>query len=150
MIYILRESEDYMPSTTLGVYNDFDVAMQARDERIKTYNNEDELHLTGGTFTNGVLNDGYISGVYKVTVTHADDLGRMDQYKYFAVKNDALRYIASQTQGFDEFKPQSVYADDDGTGMGTGDWVGMTLDVYGYGSKRKCWTITATIEEVYV
>jgi hypothetical protein len=144
MIYILRESEDYMPSTTLGVYNDFDVAMQARDERIKTYDNEDELHLTGGTFTNGVLNDGYISGVYKVTVTHAPDLGGMDQYKYFAVKNDALRYIASQTQCFDEFKPESVYADDDG------NWIGMTLDVSGYGSKRKCWTITATIEEVYV
>lgn len=142
MIYILRESEDYMPSTTLGVYNDFDVAMQARDERIKTYDNEDELHLTGGTFTNGVLNDGYISGVYKVTVTHADDLGRMDEHKYFAVKNDALRYIASETQGFDEFKPESVH---DG-----GNWIGMTLDVYGYGSKRKCWTITATIEEVYV
>ena len=77
MIYILRETEDYMPSTTLGVYNDIDVAMQARDERIKTYNNEDELHLTGGTFTNGVLNDGYMSGVYKVTVAHADDLGSM-------------------------------------------------------------------------
>ena len=143
MIYILRETEDYMPSTTLGVYNDIDVAMQARDERIKTYNNEDELHLTGGTFTNGVLNDGYMSGVYKVTVAHADDLGSMmDQHKYFAVKNDALQYIASETKGFDEFTPQSVYADD--------EWIGMTLDVSGYGSKRKCWTITATIEEVYV
>lgn len=147
MIYVLRETEDYMPSTTLGIYNDIDVAMQARDERIKTYNNEDELHLTGGTFTNGVLNDGYISGVYKVTVAYADDLGNMDEHKYFAVKNDALRYIASETKGFDEFTPQPVYADD---GTQTGDWIGMTLDVWGYGSKRKCWTITATIEEVYV
>ena len=147
MIYILRESEDYMPSTTLGVYNDLDVAMQARDERIKTYNNEDELHLTGGFFQYGVLNDGYISGVYKVTVAYSDDRGRMDQHKYFAVKNDALRYIASETKGFDEFTPQPVYADD---GTQTGDWIGMTLDVWGYGSKRKCWTTTATIEEVYV
>ena len=143
MIYILRETEDYMPSTTLGVYDDIDVAMQARDERMKVYDNEDELHLTGGTFTNGVLNDGYMSGVYKVTVAHADDFGSMmDQLKYFAVKNDALQYIASETKGFDEFTPQSVYADD--------EWIGMTLDVSGYGSKRKCWTITATIEEVYV
>ena len=147
MIYILQEHEDYTPSTTLGIYNDIDVAMQARDERIKVYDNEDDLSLTGGTFTNGVLNDGYISGIYKVTVTHADDLGRMDQHKYFAVKNDALRYIASEPKGFDEFKPESVYADD---GTQTGDWIGMTLDVWGYGSKRKCWTITATIEEVYV
>jgi len=147
MIYILRETEDYMPTLTLGIYNDIDVAMQARDERMKEYDNEDELHLTGGTFTNGVLNDGYMSGVYKVTVAHADDLGRMDQHKYFAVKNDALQYIASETKGFDEFTPQSVYADD---GTQTGDWIGMSLDVWGYGSKRKCWTITATIEEVYV
>ena len=130
MIYILRETEDYMPSTTLGVYNDIDVAMQARDERMKVYDNEDELHLTGGTFTNGVLNDGYMSGVYKVTVAYSDDLGRMDQHK-----------------GFDTFKPESVYADD---GTQTGDWIGMSLDVWGYGSKRKCWTTTATIEEVYV
>jgi len=143
MIYILRETEDYMPSTTLGVYNDIDVAMQARDERMKVYDNEDELHLTGGTFTNGVLNDGYISGIYKVTVGYSDDLGSMmDQYKYFAVKNDALRYIASETKGFDEFTPQSVYAD--------GEWIGMKLKVSAYGSKRKCWTNTATIEEVYV
>jgi len=142
MIYILRETEDYMPTLTLGIYNDIDVAMQARDERMKEYDNEDELHLTGGTFTNGVLNDGYMSGVYKVAVAYSDDLGRMDQHKYFAVKNDALQYIASETKGFDEFTPQSVYADD--------EWIGMTLDVSGYGSKRKCWTITATIEEVYV
>lgn len=147
MIYILKETEDYMPTETLGVYDDLDVAMQVRDERIKKYNNEDNLHLTCGTFIEGVLYDGYMSDVYKVTVAHADDLGRMDKHKYFVGRNNALLYIASQTKGFDEFTPQPVYADD---GTQTGDWIGMTLDVWGYGSKRKCWTITATIEEVWV